>query len=105
MILKDRMKRANPIWRRIVRRAFGDENKGFVMVQAVAGGAAGNRTVSRIRKDDHLVSVVAMRGTADGAGDLTTEFSLTADATINNTGGTNTTNMTLLVIWEAFDEE
>ena len=41
MILKDRMKRANPIWRRIVRRAFGDENKGFVMVQAVAGGAAG----------------------------------------------------------------
>lgn len=105
MTLRDRMKRGDPIWRRIVRRAFGFENKGFVVVQAIDGGGAGNHTVNRIRLYDHLVAVIAMRGTADGAGDLTDEFSLTANATINNTGGTNTTNMTLLVIWEAFDEE
>lgn len=106
MILKDRMLRGNPIWKRIVDRAFSpSKNKGFIMAQAVSGGAAGNLTVSKIKKNDHLVAVIAMRGTVDGAGDLTSQFRIVSDGVINNTGGTATTSMMVLVIWEAFDEE
>lgn len=107
MILKDRMKRSDPIWRRIVRRAFGVENRGFVMFQAIAGGAAGNHTVSKIKKGDHLVAVVAAQNhaTTTGAGDLTSEFTIAGDGVINNTGGTATADMRLHVIWEAFDGE
>jgi hypothetical protein len=85
MILKDRMKRSSPIWRRIVKRAFGKENKGFLKTQLVSGGAAGDITVSGIKKEDHLVGVVG-----PSIGDLTSEFSITADAKINNTSGTAT---------------
>jgi hypothetical protein len=108
MAIKDRMLRSDPIWRRLVRRAFAPlTNKGFVMVQAVAGGAAGNHTVSKIKKGDHLVCVIAAQNHATtlGAGDLTSEFTVTADGVINNTGGTATTDMRLHVIWEAFDDD
>jgi len=105
MILKDRMKRAGPIWRRIIRRAFGAENKGIIGQQAIAGGTAGNHTVSRIRKEDHLVSVIEVTVTTAALVDRTAEFSITADATINNTGGTDTTGDSLLVTWEDFDDE
>ena len=101
MILKDRMKRHDPIWRRLVKRAFGSENKGFVKAIGAAGGAAGDISVTGILQGDHLVCVYNVTDTAD----LTSEFSITADGTVNNTGGTATTGDSLLVIWEAFDGE
>jgi len=101
MILKDRMSRQNPIWRRIVKRAFDpDINKGFVMAQTVTGATAGNVAVSKIKANDHLVNV-----TDATAGDLTSEFSITADGVINNAGGTSTATHKVTVIWEAFDDE
>ena len=58
-ILKDRMVKAGPIWRRLVKRAFGVENKGIIMQQGVPGVVAGNVAVSKIKANDHLVSVLA----------------------------------------------
>lgn len=101
MILKDRMRRASPIWRRIVKRAFGVEDKGFVMAEGATGAAAGDVTVTGIKANDHLVGVFNF----DDGADLTSEFSITGDGTINNTGGTSTATDNLLVIWEAFDDE
>ncbi len=105
MILKDRMKRSSPVWRRIVRRAFGAENKGLVKMAGIDGGSAGDHTVTDIRKDDHLVSVIEVTTTTAALVDRTSEFSITADGVINNTGGTDTSGDGLLVLWEAFDEE
>jgi hypothetical protein len=105
MILKDRMTKADPIWRRIIRRAFGIENKGIIGQQAIAGGAAGNLAVSRIRANDHLVSVIEVTVTTAALVDRTSEFSIIADGVIDNTGGTATTGDCLLVTWEAFDDE
>ena len=106
MILRDRMLKAGPIWRRIVKRAQDVQiNKGIIGQQAIAGGSAGNHTVSRIKLNDHLVSVIEVTVTTAALVDRTAEFSITADATINNTGGTDTTSDSLLVTWEAFDDE
>lgn len=66
----------------------------------IAGGSAGPLTVTGIKTRDKLVSVLR----AVGAGvdvtdvtDLTSEFSITAADTINNTGGTATTGSKLIV--------
>lgn len=72
---------------------------GELRVRTVAGAAAGNITVTGINAGDKLVAV--QRVNAAGA-DLVSEFSVTADDTINNTGGTATTGMTLLVMWQAY---
>ena len=104
MKLKDRMVRSDPIWRRLVARAFGvSTNKGFVMAQAVAGAAAGNHTVSKIKKGDHLVSVFMIAATTAAVTDQTSEYTITNDGIINNTGGTSSASNSLIVIWEAFD--
>jgi hypothetical protein len=105
MILKDRMRRASPVWRRIVNRAFGVENKGLVKMASIAGGVAGNHTVADIKKGDHLVAVIEVTTTTAALVDRTSEFSIAADAVINNTGGTDTSADALLVLWEAFDDE
>lgn len=106
MKIRDRMTKADPIWRRIVARAFNVQiNKGFVMQQAVTGAAAGDITVSKIKKDDHLVSVIMVTATTAALTDLTSQFSITADAKINNTGGTSSASNGLIVTWEAFDDE
>jgi hypothetical protein len=100
------MLRASPIFRRIIRRAEDPEtNKGLIGQQAISGGSAGNHTVSRIKENDHLVSVIEVTTTTAALVDRTAEFSITADATINNTGGTDTSGDALLVTWEAFDDE
>ena len=106
MILKDRMRRAGPIWRRIIRRAFGAEtNKGLVGFAGITGGVAGNHTVAKIKLNDHLVSVIEVTTGTAALVDRTAEFSITADGVINNTGGTDTSGDGLLVFWEAFDDE
>lgn len=64
--------------------------------QTVAsGGAAGDITVTGIKPEDVLKSVVNL---TDGT-DLTDEFTITDDDTINNGGGTATTGDTLLVLY------
>jgi hypothetical protein len=105
MILKDRMENASPIWRRIVKRAFGTESKGFLMQQGVAGGAAGNVAMTKVKVNDHLVGVIAIPTAAAASLDLTSQFSITADGVINNTGGTATTGYLVVATWEAFDDE
>jgi hypothetical protein len=62
----------------------------------VAGGAAGNLTVAGITVFDKLVTVLDVSA-ADA--NLVDEFTVTAADTINNTGGTATTDMILLVQW------
>lgn len=70
-------------------------------VTLVAGGAAGNITVSGIAVGDEIISVLLFETAAAIAtvSDLTAEFSITAANTINNTGGTATSNDQLMVIW------
>lgn len=70
----------------------------------IAGGAAGNLTVTGIKVGDELVSVLRFIGTGTAVTDvtdLTSEFTITATNTINNTGGTTTSAATdkLLVIY------
>lgn len=61
-----------------------------------AGAAAGNLTVTGIKKGDKVLVVSATDGTT---GNLASEFTATADNTINNTGGTSTAAKTVLVQW------
>lgn len=73
---------------------------GLPLVQTVAtGGAAGDITVSGISVEDQLISVVNL----DDGADLTSEFSITEADTINNAGGTATTDDTLLVLYNDKD--
>jgi len=72
---------------------------------AVAGGVAGNITVTGISgQRSRIAGVIGHDPAGGGAGissivALGSEFSVTADNTINNTGGTNTTGMVLYVFW------
>lgn len=66
----------------------------------VAGGAAGNITVTGIKTTDKLLDVRATDGTLQ---DISGEFSITAANTINNTGGTSTATKVLLVRWVTED--
>lgn len=69
----------------------------------VNGGSAGNITVTGILTTDRLISVIynpISGGNVTSVTDLTSEFSITAADTINNTGGTATTGGRLTVIYE-----
>lgn len=66
------------------------------------GAAAGAVAVTGIKKRDILQSVVVFTGSTNtGDSDLTSEFSITADGTIDNTGGTSSAGKLLLVVWLA----
>lgn len=71
----------------------------------IAGGAAGDFTLTGISKnsrntpEDKLLAVFYIASTLANSADLTSEFSVTADDTINNTGGTTTTGGVLFVLW------
>lgn len=70
----------------------------------IAGGSAGDLTVTGITTSDRLVAVTRLNRDATAANvnidSLTSEFSITASDTINNAGGTATTGDALQVIWE-----
>ena len=66
--------------------------------RTVAGAAAGNLTVTGIKKGDRIVLVQPV--SVAGA-NLASQFTVPADDTINNTGGTSTATQTVLVVWEA----
>lgn len=68
--------------------------------RTVAGAAAGDMTVTGILKGDFLLTVVTV--SAAGA-NLASEFTVTADNTINNLGGTSTAGAVVLVEWERRD--
>lgn len=67
----------------------------------IAGGAAGNHTVTGIGVEDTLVSVLHVDFTdaSETGADRTGEFTISAANTINNTGGTDTTGGFLIVTW------
>ena len=90
---KDRLINALPIFSGMLKRS-----QPIVMTQGVSGGVAGNIAVSKIHKDDQLVSVIHHTAGALPA-DLTDEFSVGATGYINNTGGTATSSDFLVVTW------
>lgn len=66
----------------------------------IAGGAAGAlATVTGIALGDRLIAVI---DTSAAGPNLASEFTVTAADTIDNTGGTDTTGMILLVVWESY---
>lgn len=76
--------------------------QGSVVQKVATGGAAGNITVTGIATTSTLVSIIfyAGAGTAvTDVTDLTSEFTITAANTINNTLGTNTTGGKLVVTY------
>jgi hypothetical protein len=82
----------------VVMREGATSLKSFV----AAGAAAGNVTVTGIATTDQLLSVVRLDRDATAANinisDITSEFTISATDTINNTAGTNTTGDSLLVL-------
>lgn len=65
----------------------------------VAGGAAGNLTVSGIKTANRLIFVGKIVDAGQAFSDLTSEFTITAANTINNTGGTSTASSHVVVVW------
>jgi hypothetical protein len=68
----------------------------------MAGGAAGDITVSGVAVGDVLVAVYSAADNGSSAptiASLLSEFSVTATNTINNTGGTSTSGKSLIVVW------
>lgn len=70
----------------------------------ITGGSAGDHTVTGIATADTLLSVIYIASNATelllaGAADLTSEFTISATDTINNTGGTDTTSGLLIVLF------
>lgn len=63
----------------------------------VTGAAAGNLTVTGIKKGDILILV---QDETAGTANIASEFTVTADDTINNTGGTSTAAHTVTVVWQ-----
>jgi hypothetical protein len=91
-------------------------DKQYLKTAIVNGGVAGDITLTGIALADTLESVFAAAFTINSAtpadddpidltssvGDVTSEFSITAADTINNTGGTSTANNILFVqYWES----
>jgi len=70
---------------------------GQIKDATIAGGAAGDHTVTGVAADDVLVSVIEFASGVPTS--RTSEFSITGANTINNTGGTDTTGDTLLVLY------
>lgn len=68
----------------------------------INGGAAGDHTVTGIAVGDEIAAVLHFSTAASIAtldNDIGSEFSITADDTINNDGGTATSSDRLLVVW------
>jgi hypothetical protein len=75
---------------------------GFAKHFLVAGGAAGNFSVTGIETGDELDEVLYFVGAGTAVTDvqdLTSQFTISANGTINNTGGTPSTGGELLVRW------
>lgn len=89
MNFKDRIIRSKSVWSQ-----FLPKQKLFDM-KLTAGAAAGDVTVTGIKKGDELISVFDLTNLVDYTG----EFSITNDDTINNAGGTTTAATILQVTY------
>ena len=73
----------------------------------IKGGSAGDHTLTGIATVDYIMSVSKINFDTDGTistvSDLTSEFSISAADTISNSGGTDTTDALLLVLWADYD--
>jgi hypothetical protein len=78
--------------------SHGTLKAGILKQALIDGGAAGNHTVTGIEENDELVSVLHYT-TGAALADLTSEFSISAADTINNTGGTDSSGDQLWVTW------
>lgn len=68
-----------------------------IRTRSVAGAVAGDLVVTGINLGDKLISVQLVSG---AGANLVDEFTITADDTINNVGGTSTAAGVVLVVWE-----
>ncbi|NMC35370.1 MAG: hypothetical protein GYA36_23360 [Veillonellaceae bacterium] len=76
---------------------------GVIKTTVIAGGSAGNHTVTGIATGDQLVAVIQFdisTGSVVNVADLTSQFTISAANTINNTGGSDTTGDKLMVIYQ-----
>ena len=103
---KNRLIRAFPIFSGLLKRS-----KSFVNQTIIAGGAAGDHTVTDILKGDQLVGVTYVNfALTEGApntklytvADLKSECTI-VDGKINNTGGTDTSGGFVIVTWMAWE--
>lgn len=95
MSLKTRLLKAFPV----LSKVFG-RPKPFVRQVIVTGAAAGNVTVTDIKKVDEIVSVLNLTNLTD----MTSEFRVLADGAINNSGGTSTATNRVMVTWLSWAE-
>lgn len=76
-----------------------------IKTAVIAGGSAGALTVNGIATTDRLISVVRLNRDSTAANitadALTSEFTISAANTIDNTGGTATTGDVLVVTYES----
>jgi len=76
----------------------------------VTGGTAGNHTVTGITTADKILSVLSthidatsLSTVAFTVADLTSEFTIDSDDTVDNDSGTDTTGALLLVAYADYD--
>lgn len=86
----------SPVWLTDNQTVSTTQGEGKKVTTIIAGGAAGAHTVTGIQAEDQLDRVLH-ETTAGLIVDLTSEFSVTADNTIDNTGGTDTSSDSLIV--------
>jgi len=75
-----------------------------VRAAVIAGGTAGDLTLTGVKTTDTLALVLRLIGAGTAitdVSDLTSEFTITAANTINNTGGTSSAGDKLLVFWRS----
>lgn len=77
---------------------FSDPGTRIAVVQ---GGSAGDITVTGITAKDTLQSVFSVDSdaTPPTVSDVSDEFSIASDNTINNTGGTDTSGTVLIILY------
>jgi len=88
-------------WMLVDADAWAGGNAASIVQTIIAGGAAGNHTVTGIKTTDTLVAVIEMDFTdaSETGADLLSEFTISAANTINNAAGTDTTGGFLLVTY------
>ena len=76
----------------------GSIKRAGIRLAVIAGGAAGDHTVTGIKTRDILIGVLVHKNSA-ALEDLTDEFEITDDDEINNTGGTATSANNQLIVF------
>ena len=69
----------------------------------VPGGVAGNLTVAGLNAGDTLIAVGGVKTSDQTYVDFSSQFTITANNTINNSGGSATTGYELVVVWRSLN--